>query len=111
MRTTLMSGPADTVREARDLLGHAGYTVLDRAVTMGLELAGGEEFLSVAGGHSHVASVVEHLGWRHRATVGSLQPAMPVVAMEDPLAWLASLEERVAALEARRPELDAKGQG
>jgi hypothetical protein len=81
MTTTLLSGPAATVREARQLLTDAGYTILDAPVNMGLELVAGEEFLSVEGGHSDVASVIEHLGWRHRACIGPMQPAMPVVAL------------------------------
>jgi hypothetical protein len=81
VKTTLLSGPADTVREARSLLTENGYTVLDRPVNMGHELVAGDEFVSVEGGHSDVASVIEALGWRHRATVARLEPTMPAVAL------------------------------
>lgn len=68
MHTTTLSGPADTVRDARAQLTDAGYFVLSAPSDTWLAVADGDELLSVDGSHSDVARHVERLGWRHRST-------------------------------------------
>jgi hypothetical protein len=82
MQTTTLSGPADTVREARAALAVKGYFVLSAARAMGLELAEGEAFLSVDGMHSDVASAVERLGWRHRACIDHPRPLTKIGSVD-----------------------------
>jgi hypothetical protein len=70
--TTTLSGPAETADKARHLLIDAGYSVLTVPTEMRwLELVEGDAFVSVDGSHSDVASVVSHLGWRHRGTMAT----------------------------------------
>jgi hypothetical protein len=82
MQNTTLSGPRETVREAGRCLAEAGYFVLSVPTTQTwLELAEAEAFLSVDGQHSDVASIVAHLGWRHRGIMVTAGSAVAVASV------------------------------
>lgn len=68
VQTATFSGPAATAGEARDLLTKAGYFVMSAPAGIGYEPEEDEVFLSIDVGDPNAGSVIEHLGWRHRAT-------------------------------------------
>jgi hypothetical protein len=53
----------------------AGFFVLSAPAPTGLESEEGEAFLSIDIGDPDAGSVIEHLGWRHRATTAHLGSA------------------------------------
>jgi hypothetical protein len=73
-----LSGPADTVRTARELLTDAGYWVLSKPPVM-LDVADDESLLAVESDDPDApVNVVAHLNWRHRSSARSMGRAVRI---------------------------------
>lgn len=77
MQTTV-SGPASTGREAERIIRDAGYKMVACEMMDVLTFEPHEDFFAVDGGHSHIAGLIEHLGWRHRGVRGDPLPAIRI---------------------------------
>ena len=77
-----LSGPRDTVIEARAALTEAGYFVLGAPRPEAVQCLApteGEALLSVESSDSYVVRAIEHLdGWRHRMTMTTPQRAVGI---------------------------------
>ena len=84
---TVLSGPAETVPQARAALLADGWKVLAGERTCGQEEFDGEAFLTVATREADCVLAVEPLGWRHRGSLAEAGFALRAVAVPAGMAY------------------------
>jgi hypothetical protein len=72
-----LSGPAATVAEASRTLTDAGHWVLS-APPFQLPVEEDETLLSVETDDADIAQLIQHLGWRHRASIARMGRAVKI---------------------------------